>query len=183
MNPSDRKNILIKLCKLIERNKNELAVMECLDSGKPIQVIASTDLPETINTIKWHAELIDKIYDQSAPVGHNALSIIVREAVGVVGCVLPWNFPMLMLAWKIGPALASGNSVIVKPAEQTCLTALRIAELAKDAGVPDGVFNVVLGLGNLIGKAIGMHNDIDMVSFTGSTATGKKFLEYSANSI
>jgi len=182
MNPSDRKNILIKLCKLIERNKNELAVMECLDSGKPIQVIASTDLPETINTIKWHAELIDKIYDQSAPVGHNALSIIVREAVGVVGCVLPWNFPMLMLAWKIGPALASGNSVIVKPAEQTCLTALRIAELAKDAGVPDGVFNVVLGLGNLIGKAIGMHNDIDMVSFTGSTATGKKFLVYSANS-
>ena len=182
LHPSERKNILVKLCKLIERNKNELCVLECIDSGKPIRDIITIDLPETINTLKWHAELADKIYDQAAPVGHEAMSIIIREPVGVVGCVLPWNFPMLMLAWKIGPALASGNSVIVKPAEQTSLTSLRIAELAKEAGIPDGVFNVVLGLGSKIGKAIGLHNDIDMVSFTGSTVTGKKFLEYSSNS-
>jgi len=182
LHPSERKEALVKLSKLIKRNIQELAVMESIDSGKPIRDCVTIDLPETIDCLLWHAEAVDKIYDQTAPAGEDALAVIVREPIGVVGCVLPWNFPMLMLAWKIGPALASGNSVIVKPAEQTCLTALRIAELAKDAGVPDGVFNVVLGYGNLIGKAIGMHNDIDMVSFTGSTATGKKFLVYSANS-
>ena len=154
LHPSERKEVLIKLCKLLQRNRHELITMECLDSGKPIHDIATVDFPETVNTIKWHAESIDKIYDQVSPSGNDALSIVVREPIGVVGCVLPWNFPMLMLAWKIGPALAAGNSVIVKPAEQTSLTALRIAELASEAGIPDGVFNVLIGHGHKIGKSI-----------------------------
>ncbi len=116
-----------------------------MDSGKPIRDCELIDVPETIHTLKWHAELIDKIYDQTAPAGEDAIALIVREAIGVVGIVLPWNFPLLMLAWKIGPALAAGNSVIVKPAEQTTLTALRIAELAHEAGVPRGVLQVLPG--------------------------------------
>ena len=119
LHPSERKDILIKLCKLLTRNRKELAVMESLESGKPIRDCVQIDLPEAIHTIKWHAELIDKIYDQTAPSGDDALSIILREPIGVVAAILPWNFPLLMLAWKIGPALASGCSVIVKPAEQT----------------------------------------------------------------
>jgi gamma-glutamyl-gamma-aminobutyraldehyde dehydrogenase len=128
LHPSARKDVLIRLCKLITRNRRELAVMESLDSGKPIRDCETIDIPETIHTIKWHAEAIDKIYDQTGPSGDDAISMIVREPVGVVAAVLPWNFPLLMLAWKIGPALAAGNSVIVKPAEQTSLTALRVAD-------------------------------------------------------
>ena len=128
--PSARKDVLIRLCKLMTRSRRELAVMECVESGKPIRDCETIDVPEAINTIKWHAEAIDKIYDQVAPGGDDALAMIVREPVGVVGLVLPWNFPLLMLAWKIGPALAAGNAVIVKPAEQTSMTALRVAELA-----------------------------------------------------
>ena len=134
--PAERKRILIRFAKLIERNRHELAVMESLDSGKPIRDCVEIDIPETINCIRWHAEAIDKIYDQTAPVGEDALAVIVREPIGVVGPGLPWNFPLLMLAWKIGPALAAGCSVIVKPAEQTSLTALRAAELAMEAGLP-----------------------------------------------
>jgi len=135
LHPSERKDVLIRLCKLMTRNRRELAVMECLDSGKPIRDCELIDIPETISTIKWHAEAIDKIYDQTAPVGEDAMAMIVREPIGVVAAVLPWNFPLLMLAWKIAPALAAGNSVIVKPAEQTSLTALRVAELACEAGI------------------------------------------------
>ncbi|MCE2517144.1 MAG: aldehyde dehydrogenase [Alphaproteobacteria bacterium] len=180
--PSERKDVLIRLCKLITRNRHELAVMEAIDSGKPIRDCAEIDIPETITTIKWHAEAIDKIYDKTAPVGDDAMAMIVREPVGIVGCILPWNFPMLMLAWKIGPALAAGNSVIVKPAEQTPLTALRLAELAMEAGVPRGVFQVLPGDGPTTGQPIGLHGDIDMVSFTGSTETGRLFLSYAAQS-
>ncbi|MEM7334713.1 MAG: aldehyde dehydrogenase [Chloroflexota bacterium] len=182
MDPSDRKDVLIRLCKMITRNRRELAVLESLDSGKPIRDCEEIDIPETIHTIKWHAELIDKIYDQTAPAGDDALAIIVREPIGVVGAVLPWNFPMLMLAWKIGPALAAGNSVIVKPAEQTSMTALRIAELAIEAGVPAGVFNVITGDGPTCGEPLGRHMDVDMISFTGSTETGRRFLHYAADS-
>ncbi|MEL7258251.1 MAG: aldehyde dehydrogenase family protein, partial [Pseudomonadota bacterium] len=145
--PSERKDVLIRLCKLITRRRHELAVMESLDSGKPIRDCELIDIPETIHTIKWHGELIDKIYDQVGPTGDDALSMIVREPVGVVACVLPWNFPLLMMAWKIGPALAAGNSVIVKPAEQTSLTALRLAEVAHMARVPRGVLQVLPGDG------------------------------------
>jgi gamma-glutamyl-gamma-aminobutyraldehyde dehydrogenase len=138
-------------------------------------------VPETIHVLKWHAEAIDKLYDHTAPTG-NALALVVREPIGVVGCVLPWNFPLLMLAWKIGPALAAGCSVVVKPAEQTSLTSLRVAELAFEAGVPAGVLNIVTGTGKEVGEPIGLHPDIDMVSFTGSTATGRRFLHYAAES-
>ena len=182
LHPSERKDVLIRLCKLITRNRHELAVMEAIDSGKPIRDCAEIDIPETITTIKWHAEAIDKIYDQTAPVGDDAMAMIVREPIGIVGCVLPWNFPMLMMAWKIGPALAAGNAVIVKPAEQTPLTALRIAELAMEAGLPRGVLQILPGDGPTTGEPMGLHPDIDMVSFTGSTETGRRFLRYAAES-
>ena len=171
LHPRDRKEALIKLAKLVKRNARELAVMESLDSGKTIFDCETVDVPETVNCLTWHAELIDKIYDQVAPASDNHIAMIVREPVGVVGLVLPWNFPLLMLAWKIGPALAAGCSVVVKPAKETSLTTLRVAELAMEAGIPAGVFNVLPGGGDT-GEAIGRHMDIDAVSFTGSTATG-----------
>ena len=182
MHPTDRKNIMIKLAKLMTRHRNELAVLESLESGKPVKDCIEIDLPETINCLVWHAEAADKIYDQISPSGDGAVGMIVREPAGVVACVLPWNFPLMMLAWKMGPALASGNSVIVKPAELTSMSALKVAELANEAGIPDGVFQVVPGLGESAGQAIGRHQDIDVVSFTGSTEIGKRFLEYSAQS-
>ena len=180
--PADRKTTLIRLAKLLTRNRRELAVLESLDSGKPIRDCEEIDIPETINTIKWHAEAIDKIYDQAAPAQDDAISLIVREPIGVVAAVLPWNFPLLMMAWKIGPALAAGCSVIVKPAEQTSLTALRIAEFAMEAGLPRGVLQVLPGDGPSVGEPLGRHKDVDMVSFTGSTETGRLFLRYSADS-
>ncbi|MGR3615768.1 MAG: aldehyde dehydrogenase [Paracoccaceae bacterium] len=182
LHPSERKDVLIRLCKLMTRNARELAVMESIDSGKTIYDCETVDLPETIHCIKWHAEAIDKIYDQVAPASDDHIAIVVREPIGVVGLVLPWNFPLLMLAWKIGPALAAGCSVVVKPAQETTLTALRVAELAMEAGLPRGVLNIVPGGGAEVGEPIGRHMDIDMVSFTGSTVTGKKFLSYSAES-
>lgn len=180
--PAERKETLLRLAKLMERNRHELAVLESLDSGKPVGECETVDVPETINTIRWHAELIDKIYDSTAPVAPAALALVVREPIGVVGLVLPWNFPLLMLAWKIGPALAAGCSVVVKPAEQTSLTTLRVAELAVEAGVPAGVFNVVTGTGKDAGEPLGLHMDVAMVSFTGSTVTGRRFLRYAADS-
>ncbi len=182
MHPSGRKDVLIRLCKLMMRNRRELAVMECLESGKPIRDCELIDVPEAINSIKWHAEATDKLYGQTSPSGDGALSVIVREPMGVVATVLPWNFPLLMLAWKIGPALAGGNSVIVKPAEQTSMTALRIAELAQLAGLPRGVLQVLPGEGPIVGEALGRHMGVDMVSFTGSTDTGRRFLHYAADS-
>lgn len=182
MLPSKRKDTLITLCKYLTRHKRELAVMESIDSGKPIRDCELIDIPETIHCLKWHAEAIDKIYDQTGPAGDDAISLIVREPIGVVAAVLPWNFPLMMLAWKIGPALAAGCSVIVKPAEQTSLTALRVAELAHLAGVPRGVLQVLPGEGAAVGEPLGRHMDVDMVSFTGSTETGRRFLRYSADS-
>ncbi|MBO9402855.1 aldehyde dehydrogenase [Shimia sp. R9_3] len=180
--PSERKDVLIRLCKLITRNARELSVMESLDSGKTIYDCETVDIPEAINCIKWHAEAIDKIYDSVSPASDDHIAMVVREPFGVVGLVLPWNFPLLMLAWKIGPALAAGCSVVLKPAEETSLTALRVAELAAEAGLPAGVLNVVPGDGPSVGEPIGRHMGIDMVSFTGSTTTGKRFLAYAAES-
>ncbi len=182
MHPSDRKEVLIRFCKLLTRNARELAVMESIDSGKTIFDCETIDVPETIHCLKWHAEAIDKIYDQVAPASDDHIAMVVREPIGVVGLVLPWNFPLLMLAWKIGPALAAGCSLVVKPAVETSLTALRLAELATEAGIPRGVLNVVPGGGAEVGEPIGRHMDIDMVSFTGSTVTGKRFLSYAAES-
>jgi gamma-glutamyl-gamma-aminobutyraldehyde dehydrogenase len=180
--PGARKAVLIRLARLIERHAHELAVMESLDSGKPIHDCETVDLPETVTCLTWHAELIDKIYDQVSPASDNHIAMILREPVGVVGLVLPWNFPLLMLAWKIGPALAAGCSVIVKPAEETSLTALRVAELAMEAGLPAGVLNVLPGTGPEVGEPLGRHMDVDAVSFTGSTETGRRFLRYAADS-
>jgi 4-(gamma-glutamylamino)butanal dehydrogenase len=182
LHPRERKDVLIRLAKLIKRNARELAVLESLDSGKTIYDCETVDVPETVHCLIWHAEAIDKIYDQVAPASDDHIALIVREPVGVVGLVLPWNFPLLMLAWKIGPALAAGCSVIVKPALETSLTALRVAELAMEAGIPAGVFNVLPGGGAEVGEPIGRHMDIDAVSFTGSTATGRRFLGYAAES-
>ncbi|WP_421704297.1 aldehyde dehydrogenase [Aliiroseovarius sp.] len=182
IHPSERKEVLIRLAKLIKRNARELAVMESIDSGKTILDCETVDVPETIHCLTWHAEAIDKIYDQVAPASDDHIAMVLREPIGVVGLVLPWNFPLLMLAWKIGPALAAGCSLVVKPAAETTLTALRIAELAMEAGVPRGVFNVLPGGGADVGEPIGRHMDIDMVSFTGSTVTGKRFLSYAAES-
>ncbi len=182
LHPSERKTAIAKLASLIEENALELAVMETLEAGKPIHECVLTDLPETVHCIQWHAEATDKLYDQLSPSGNNAVGMIVREPLGVVACVLPWNFPLMMVAWKLGPALAAGNSVIVKPAETTSMTTLRIAQLAIEAGIPAGVFNVLPGLGPDVGEPLGMHEDVQVVSFTGSTVTGRRFLEYSAKS-
>jgi len=180
--PEARKAVLLNFATLLEENAHELAVMESLDSGKPIRECQLTDVPEAINTIRWHAELIDKIYDNTAPTSPDALALVVREPIGVVGLVLPWNFPLLMLAWKIGPALAAGCSLVVKPAYETTLTTLRVAELAHQAGIPAGVLNIVPGSGRYVGEPIGKHPDVAMVSFTGSTETGRLFLHYAADS-
>ena len=182
LHPGERKEIIIKLADLIQENQYELAVLESLESGKPISECQMTDLPETVSTLKWHAEAADKIYDQISPSNESGIGLIVREPIGVVGAVLPWNFPLMMLAWKIGPALATGNSVIVKPAEQTSLTTLRVAELAFEAGIPAGVFNVLPGLGPDVGEPMGRHHGIGSISFTGSTEVGRLFLEFSAQS-
>jgi gamma-glutamyl-gamma-aminobutyraldehyde dehydrogenase len=180
--PSARKVLLCKLADLIDANTDELAVMESLDAGKPIADCATIDVPETAACLRWYAEAQDKVYDQIAPSAPDAVGLIVREPIGVVAAVLPWNFPLMMMAWKIGPALATGNSVIVKPAEQTSLTAIRIAELALKAGVPPGVLNVITGMGADVGEPLGRHMDVDALTFTGSTATGRRFLEYAAQS-
>lgn len=180
--PAERKRAMVRLAKLIRRNRHELATLESLESGKPVRECALTDLPETVGCLLWYAECADKLHGQTAPAGDDAVGMIVREPLGVVACVLPWNFPLMMLAWKLGPALAAGNSVVVKPAEQTSMTALRVAELSVEAGLPAGVLNVVTGPGETAGKLVGMHPGIDGVSFTGSSETGRRFLEYSAKS-
>ena len=180
--PSERKAVLLRLAELIESNAAELAAVESLDAGKPITDCRTFDIPDVLNTIRWYAEAIDKVFGKVSPTGPGHLGMIVREPVGVVGAVLPWNFPAAMLAWKIGPALAAGNSVVVKPPELASLSTLRIAELGAEAGLPDGVFNVVPGLGEVAGRAVGLHPDIDMVTFTGSTEVGREFLRYAADS-
>lgn len=182
LSPNERKHTLLRFAQLLADNARELSVLESIDSGKPIRECEKVDIPESIHTIRWHAELIDKIYDSTAPVGSDAMTLVVREPIGVVGLVLPWNFPLLMLAWKIGPSLAAGCSIVVKPAAETTLTALRVAQLAHEAGIPAGVFNVVPGSGRDVGEPIGRHMDVDMVSFTGSTATGRRFLAYAGES-
>jgi gamma-glutamyl-gamma-aminobutyraldehyde dehydrogenase len=180
--PSDRKKVLLKYADLLEAYADELALLDTLEAGKPIGDCATMDIPDTIHCIRWHAEATDKLYDHVSPTGPENLALVLREPVGVVGCVIPWNFPAQMAAWKLGPALATGNSVVLKPAELTSLSAIRMAELAAEAGVPAGVFNVVPGLGETAGQAIGRHMDVDMVAFTGSTEVGRYFLKYAAES-
>ncbi|EJT04447.1 aldehyde dehydrogenase [Rhizobium sp. CCGE 510] len=180
--PTERKKTLLKLAELIERDSEELALLESLDMGKPVSVAFGYELPELVEYVRWFSEAIDKLYDEVAPAGQGNLALIRREPVGVVGSVVPWNFPLDMAIWKTIPALAAGNSVVLKPAEQSPLTALKLAELVKEAGIPEGVFNVVPGFGSAVGRPMGLHMDIDCIAFTGSTEVGKMFLGYSASS-
>ena len=182
MAPAKRKAVLLKFAELLRAHAEELALLETLDMGKPIRDSVRVDLPATQRCIAWYAEAIDKLYDQVAPTDPGALALITREPMGVVGAIVPWNFPLIMTAWKIAPALAAGNSVVLKPSEKSPLSALRIAELAIAAGLPEGVFNVVPGFGATAGKALAMHMDVDCIAFTGSTATGKQMLVYSGQS-
>ena len=180
--PAERKVVMLRFADLIEVHAEELALVEAFDAGKPISDCRNVDLPEVLKTIRWYAEAADKVFGKVAPTGPDHLGFIVQEPIGVVGAVLPWNFPALMLAWKIAPALAAGNSVVVKPPELASLTTLRLAEIAVEAGIPAGVFNVIPGLGHIAGKALGLHMDVDVVAFTGSTEIGREFLRYSAAS-
>jgi 4-guanidinobutyraldehyde dehydrogenase/NAD-dependent aldehyde dehydrogenase len=180
--PKERKKVLQRFAALLEKHMDELAVLETLDMGKPISESRNIDVNVVLDTLQWYAECPDKLYDEIAPTGPGQLAMITREPIGVVGAVVPWNFPMLMATWKFAPALAMGNSVVLKPAEQSPLTALRLAELAAEAGIPDGVFNVVPGFGPTAGKALGLHMDVDCLAFTGSGEVGKLFLQYAGQS-
>jgi acyl-CoA reductase-like NAD-dependent aldehyde dehydrogenase len=180
--PRARKKVLQKFAELILANQEELALLETLDTGKPIRDSLKIDIPASARCIQWYAEAIDKIYDEVAPTGHDSLALITREPLGVVGAIVPWNFPLIMAAWKIGPILAAGNSLVLKPSEKSPLTAIRVAELASAAGIPDGVFNVVPGLGMPAGKALALHMDVDGIAFTGSTATGRSIMQYAGQS-
>ncbi|EDL55490.1 aldehyde dehydrogenase [Vibrio mediterranei AK1] len=180
--PAERKAILLNYAKLIDEHKEEFALLESLDMGKPISDAMGYDAPATARCIQWNAEAIDKVYDEVAPVTEGALALVTHEALGVVAAIVPWNFPTVMAAWKIGPALATGNSVIVKPSEKSPLTAILLADLAKQAGIPDGVFQVLPGFGHEAGQALALHNDVDCITFTGSTAVGKKLLSFAGES-
>ncbi|WP_162094932.1 aldehyde dehydrogenase [Pseudomonas chlororaphis] len=180
--PAERKRVLIRFADLILEHQEELALLETLDMGKPIGDSLSIDVPATANAIRWSAEAIDKIYDEVAATPHDQLGLVTREASGVVAAIVPWNFPLIMASWKFAPALAAGNSFILKPSEKSPLTAIRIAQLALDAGIPKGVFNVLPGYGHTMGKALALHMDVDVLAFTGSTAVGKQLLVYSGQS-
>ncbi|MGK5025632.1 aldehyde dehydrogenase [Janthinobacterium sp. RB2R34] len=180
--PAQRKRVLIRFADLVQQNAPELALLETLDMGKPIKYSQSVDVGATANCLRWYGEAIDKIYDEIAPTASNSLALITREPVGVVAAIVPWNYPMIMAAWKIAPALAAGNSVILKPSEKSPLTALRLAELGLEAGLPAGVLNVLPGYGNEAGAALALHMDIDCIGFTGSTRTGKLIVQMAGQS-
>ncbi|PSS57410.1 aldehyde dehydrogenase [Pseudomonas sp. BBP2017] len=180
--PIQRKRVLIAFADLLLANAQELALLETLDMGKPIADALSIDIPAAANAIRWHAEAIDKIYDEVAATASDQLGLVTREPVGVVAAIVPWNFPLMMACWKLGPALATGNSVILKPSEKSPLTAIRIAQLALDAGIPAGVLNVLPGYGHTVGKALALHMDVDTLVFTGSTRIAKQLMVYAGES-
>lgn len=180
--PAHRKEVLLRLARLLRENLQELALLESLDMGKLVTDAATVDVPGSAAIFQWYGEAIDKIYDEIAPTGGSDLVLVRREPLGVIGAVVPWNFPLDMATWKCAPALAAGNSVVLKPAEQSPFSALRLAELAMEAGLPAGVLNVVPGLGETAGQALGRHMDVDCLAFTGSTSVGKMFLQYSGQS-
>jgi gamma-glutamyl-gamma-aminobutyraldehyde dehydrogenase len=180
--PVERKKVLLRLSELMLAHREELALLDSLNMGKPVMDAYNIDVPGAAHVFAWYGEALDKLYDQVAPTASNVLATITREALGVVAAVVPWNFPLDMAAWKLAPALAAGNSVVLKPAEQSPFSALRLAELALEAGLPKGVLNVVPGLGEQAGKALGLHPDVDCLVFTGSTQVGKYFMRYSSES-
>ena len=180
--PVQRKRVLIRFAQLIEQHAEELALLESLDMGKPVDDALSVDVAATIRCMNWTGEAIDKVYDQIAPTGRDELGMITHEPLGVVAAIVPWNFPMLMAAWKIAPALAMGNSVLLKPSEKSPLTAIRLAELAIEAGIPAGVLNVLPGFGLGAGEPLALHMDVDGLVFTGSTAVGKHLMQCAGRS-
>jgi gamma-glutamyl-gamma-aminobutyraldehyde dehydrogenase/4-guanidinobutyraldehyde dehydrogenase/NAD-dependent aldehyde dehydrogenase len=180
--PKARKQVLLRFAELVSEHADELALLETLDMGKPIRDAQRVDIPLSAECIAYYGEAIDKVYDEVAPTPESSVVMIVKEPLGVVAAVVPWNFPTLMATWKLGPALATGNSVILKPAEQSPLTAIRLGELGAEAGLPPGVLQVLPGFGEKAGQALGRHLDVDMVAFTGSTEVGKYFLRYSGES-
>lgn len=177
-----KKKILFKLAELMERDAETLALLESLDVGKPIRDALNVDIPGSIRTLRYYAEALDKVYGEVGPSTPDRVSFAVHEPLGVIGVIVPWNFPLLMTMWKIAPALAMGNSVVLKPAEQSPMTALKIGELALEAGLPAGVLNVVPGVGPTTGKPLALHMDVDMLAFTGSGAVGKLLMQYSGQS-
>lgn len=177
-----RRAAMTRLADLVEENAQELAALDAIDAGKPITDCETADIPEVAHLFRWYAEAIDKVFGKVSPTSAGHVGLITREAVGVVGIVVPWNYPAVMLTFKVAPALAAGNCVVAKPAEQSPLSALRLAELAAEAGFPPGVFNVVPGDGPTAGRAVGLHPLIDALSFTGSTQVGREFLRYAADS-
>lgn len=180
--PVKRKQTLIRFAELIEKNSDELALLETLDMGKPIGFSSTVDIPGAANCLRWHAEAIDKLYGEIAPTREGELGLVTREPVGVVAAIVPWNFPLLMACWKLAPALATGNSVILKPSEKSPLTAIRVAQLALEAGIAPGVLNVLPGYGNEVGEALALHPDVDTLVFTGSTRIAKQLMIYAGQS-
>ena len=174
MSPAARKRVMLKFADQLIAHADELALTETLDMGKPLKYARAVDVNSAANCIRWYGEAVDKVYDEIAPTPATGLALITREPVGVVGIIVPWNYPMIMAAWKIAPALAAGNSVVLKPSEKSPLTALRLAELALAAGIPPGVFNVVPGYGPEAGSPLALHMDVDCIAFTGSTRVGKQ---------
>jgi len=179
--PEFRKDILLKFAELLRKHGEENSVLECVDTGKLIGDCIDEVADDAPMHFQWYGELIDKVFGKVAPTDPSITSLIVKEPIGVVAGVVPWNFPLMMAVWKSAPALAAGCSLIIKPAEDTPLTAIRVAQIAKEAGIPDGVFNIVPGFGDT-GEALGRHNDVDAVSFTGSTEVGGYFMKYSGES-
>jgi len=179
--PEHRKEVLLKFAELLRKHGVENSVLECVDTGKLIADCVNEVANDAPMHFQWYGELIDKVFGKVGATDPSVTSLVVKEPIGVVAGVVPWNFPLMMAVWKTAPALAAGCSIIIKPAEDTPLTALRVARLASEAGVPDGVFNVVPGYGD-VGEALGRHNDVDAVSFTGSTEVGGYFMRYSGES-
>ena len=179
--PAGRKAVLLRLAELMEAHCHELALLDTLDMGKPVSSSLG-DMAGAIGCLRHHAESIDKLYGEVAPTGNSALGLVLREPLGVVASIVPWNFPLMMTAWKIAPALAAGNSVILKPSEKSPLSALRLASLAYEAGLPRGVFQVLPGFGHTVGKALALSMDVDCLAFTGSTAVGKQLMQYAGQS-
>lgn len=180
--PRHRQQVLTRLSELLLENLEELALLESIETGHPISDSLNVDVPSAARTYRWYAEAIDKVYGEIAPTASNTLALVSREPLGVIGAVVPWNYPLIISAWKVAPALAAGNSLVLKPAEDASLSALRVAELAVEAGLPKGVFNVVTGYGNEAGEALGRHPLVDKVTFTGSPAVGRMFQMYAAES-
>ncbi|UUP17021.1 aldehyde dehydrogenase [Nitratireductor thuwali] len=180
--PAERKKVLLRIADLIEKHALELAVLGVRDNGTEIAMALKAEPGSCAGTFRYYAEAVDKVYGEIAPTAQNVLGLVHREPVGVVGAIVPWNFPLMIGAWKVAPALAAGNSVVLKPAETASLTLLRLAELCTEAGLPDGVFNVVTGRGAVAGEALGLSMDVDVLAFTGSGGVGRRLLEYSARS-